>query len=117
LPAGVQSGIDQATKAAEASIRAKHAQQGSSGSSAEVQDLQAAKDRAQTAGADIGLKLLQQGQTEIASGINAESLASQIYQTIQAQALQEDQALARQSQASVPRWLAGHRAAVGRRSN
>lgn len=93
LPAGVQSGIDQAKAAAMASVRSQHAKAGTSGSSAEMADLQAAADRAQTAGADIGLKLLQQGQTQIASGINAEGLASQIYRTIQEQALQEDQAL------------------------
>lgn len=75
LPPGVQGSIDQATKDAITSIKAQYAQRGMAGSSAETQDINSAKQRAVSQGANIALGLLQQGTS-------LESLSSQIYSSL-----------------------------------
>lgn len=93
LPPGIQQGINQAKTAAVAKIKSDYARRSESGSSAEQQDLQAASDRATAAGADIATQLLNSGANIVTSGINADSIASQIYNQITQQAIQEDQQL------------------------
>lgn len=58
LPPGLQAKVDQATKAAEASIKSKYASMGMSGSSAEAQDLANANMNAVAVGADMATQLL-----------------------------------------------------------
>jgi hypothetical protein len=86
LPPGVQAGITQATKAAEAGIRSKYAASGSSGSSAEMEDINNVRSLAGSQGASIALSLLN-------TGISESGLAAQLYQYLSANALSQDQAL------------------------
>lgn len=84
LPPGVQTGIDQATQAAKATIRSQYAARGMSGSSAEATDLAAVDSQAQSQGANIALNLLN-------SGVSETQLSAQLYQSIMQNALQSDQ--------------------------
>lgn len=93
LPPGLASGLKTATTAAEANIKSGYAARGMTGSSAEAQDIQAAHDRAQNAAAQIALQLLQHGSSMVGQAVNTESLAANIYQSIMAHSLAEDQAL------------------------
>lgn len=93
LPPGVQQGIDQAAASAKASVRAQHAQHGTSGSSAEAQELANVDSLAATQGATIATQLLQQGVSEISSGISGQGLSAQIYQYLLQNALTQDQQL------------------------
>lgn len=92
LPPGVEMGLRSATQAATASIKAAHAARGTSGSSAEASEIQAANDRALAAGQQVALQLLQQGATMVGQAVNTEGLAAQLYQEILGNALQKDQA-------------------------
>ena len=74
LPAGIQTGVDQAKKQAEAEIRSRYAGMGQSGSTAEAQDINAAGQKAQTDAASIATQLLSQGVS--LSGVSASSLVS-----------------------------------------
>jgi hypothetical protein len=93
LPPGVQGGINQASDAAKATIRSQYAARGEGGSSAEAQDLANVDQTAATKGADIAMQLLQTGVGEVAQGISAQGLSSQLYQYLMEQALQRDQQL------------------------
>lgn len=94
LPPGLSEGLKTATNAAVASIKSGYANRGiAPGSSAEAQDIQAATDRAQTAAAEMALQLLQQGSSMVGQAANTESLAAQLYQSIMATSLQQDQQL------------------------
>ena len=93
LPPGIQQGLTSAVNAATASIRAQHASRGTSGSSAEAQDIQNAQDRAVAAGQSIALQLLQQGATMTGMAVNTESLAANLYSEIMKEALAQDQEL------------------------
>lgn len=86
LPAGLQAGIDQATTAAQASIRSMYAQRGMSGSSAEAQDVASVSARAKAEGAQIALSLMQQG-------ISEEGAANQLYLNLMSGQMQQDQEL------------------------
>lgn len=87
LPQGVQQSIDQATQSTIASIRSQHAAQGTSGSSAEQQEIASATANSKSQGASIAMQLLQ-------TGINESGLASKLYENMMQNALQQDQALA-----------------------
>jgi hypothetical protein len=93
LPPGVQGGINQASDAAKATVRSQYAARGESGSSAEAQDLAHIDQTASTQGADIAMKLLQTGVGEVAQGISAQGLSSQLYQYLMEQALSRDEKL------------------------
>lgn len=93
LPPGLADGLKTATAAAEASIKSAHAKSGTTGSSAEAQDIQAAHERAQTAAAQIALQLLQQGSSMVGQAVNTEALAAGLYREIMASALSQDEAL------------------------
>lgn len=86
LPPGLQQSLNQATEAAKASIRSQYAARGMSGSSAEQQDLAQVDSRAQAQGAEQALQLLQ-------TGISETGMASQLYQALMGESLQQDQAL------------------------
>ena len=86
LPPGVQSGLNRATAAAKASIRSQYASLGSSGSSAEQQDLANVDQVAIAQGSDIALNLLKQGVSE-------QGMADQLYQDLMNTALSQDQQL------------------------
>lgn len=86
LPPGLQGSINQASEAAKATIRSQHASQGTSGSSAEQQELAAVDQRAQAQGAEMGMQLLQ-------TGINEAGMASKLYQQLLNNNLQQDQNL------------------------
>lgn len=86
LPPGVGQAINQAAEAQKAQIRSRYASAGSSGSSAEQQDLAAADSWAQGQGTTTALQLL-------TTGINESGLASQLYENISNTALQQDNAL------------------------
>jgi hypothetical protein len=86
LPPGLQAGLDQASKAAEASIRSSYAARGMSGSSAEQQDLQNLSETVQGQGAQMALQLLQ-------TGINETGMASSLYNSIINETLGKDQQL------------------------
>lgn len=86
LPPGVQAGLTSAGQAAKATIRSRHAASGTSGSSAEGQELAAVDQQMTTQGAGIAMNLLQ-------TGLSESQMSSQLYQTILGNALQEDQAL------------------------
>lgn len=90
LPAGVQQSIDQASAAAEASIKSRYAAMGASGSSAEAQDLANVRFLAQSQGSTIALQLLQQGTSDtteaasitnamVSQGVQETGLSDQIY--------------------------------------
>jgi hypothetical protein len=93
LPPGIQQGLTSAANAATASIRAQHASRGTSGSSAEAQDIQSAQDRAVSAGQSIALQLLQQGATMTGMAVNTESLAANLYSEIMRESLAQDHQL------------------------
>lgn len=86
LPPGVAQGIKTATESAKATIRSQYAARGMSGSSAEMQDLAAADNAAQTQGTNVAMNLLQ-------TGINETGLATKLYETILQQSLTSDQGL------------------------
>jgi hypothetical protein len=86
LPPGLDAGLKEATAAAEASIRSTYAAAGDSGSSAEMQDIAAVRERAQAQGAQMAISLLQQGVSET-------NMADQLYMQLMGEALQQDQAL------------------------
>ena len=87
LPPGIQSGVNQASEAAKATIRSRYAAMGMSGSSSEAQDLAAVDERMASEGANIGMQLLQQGVSET-------GLSSQLYQALMGTAISQDQQLA-----------------------
>lgn len=93
LPPGVEAGLRSATQAAHATIKSQHAARGTSGSSAEASEIQAANDRALAAGQQVAMQLLQQGSSMIGQGVNTEGLASQLYQSILANSLEKDREL------------------------
>lgn len=86
LPPGLQAGLDQASQAAEASIKAQYAARGMSGSSAEAQDLANLQGTVSGQGAQMALQLLQ-------SGINETGMASTLYSQIMNSALERDKNL------------------------
>lgn len=86
LPPGLQTSLNTARADAEATIRSKYASMGMSGSSAEAQDLQNLHNRIVSQGADMALKLWQQG-------LDATQISSQLYQTIMNEQIAQDQAL------------------------
>lgn len=86
LPAGLQSGIQQATESAKATIRSQYAARGMSGSSAEQQDLAAVDAQAQQQGAQMALQLLQQGVSETGMSAN-------LYDSMMKSSLSQDEQL------------------------
>ena len=86
LPQGLQSGLTSAGAAAKATIRSRHASSGTSGSSAEQQELASVDSQMQTQGANMALSLYQ-------TGLNEAQISSNLYRTILQGALQQDQAL------------------------
>lgn len=86
LPPGLQAGVTQAADAAKATIRSRYAAQGSSGSSAEQQELAAVDQRAQAEGAQMALQLLN-------TGISESGMAAQLYSAIMGESLKKDQGL------------------------
>jgi len=78
LPSGGQQLIEQTLKANEAAVRTKYAQMGMTGSSAEQQDLQAARDQAMSQQFTIGQQLAQTGlaAAQSASGMQSQLLAA-----------------------------------------
>lgn len=86
LPPGLQSGVNTASEAAKASVRAEYAARGMSGSSAEAQDMAAIGQRTEAQAAQIALQLFQQG-------FNEQQIGDQLmFQLMQVQ-MQQDQAL------------------------
>lgn len=79
LPPGLQSGINQASESAKATIRSQYASRGMSGSSAEQQELAAVDQRAQAQASEMAMQLLQTGisETGMASGLYEKLLANQ----------------------------------------
>lgn len=75
LPPGVQATIDQASNAAIQTIKGQYASRGMSGSSSELQDINAVKARAVSQGAQIAIQLTQQG-------LGFEQLGSQLYSSL-----------------------------------
>lgn len=75
LPPGVQSAIDQATKAGIESIKSRYASMSATGSTAEAEDIAALQQNAAAQGATIATNLLQ-------TGINESGLASGIYENL-----------------------------------
>lgn len=75
LPAGLQQTLNQATEAAKATIRSKYAAMGSSGSSAERDELAAVDANAVGQGSQLALQLLQ-------TGINETGAASTLYEQL-----------------------------------
>lgn len=73
LPAGAQALVQNNLKASEAAIRGKYAQMGMSGSSAEVQDLQAARAQALAETFQIGQQMAQTGLAESSQATGAET--------------------------------------------
>jgi hypothetical protein len=86
LPPGAQASIASAANAQKASIRNRYAQEGSSGSSSEQQDLAAVDAWSQGQGSQLAMQLLQQG-------ISESNLGAQLYGDISKTALQQDQSL------------------------
>lgn len=86
LPAGLQQSLNQATNAAKATIRSKYASMGLSGSSSEQQELQSVDERAQAQGAQQAMQLLQ-------TGISETGMASQLYQALMGESMQNDKDL------------------------
>ena len=86
LPPGLQAGVNTASEAAKASVRAEYAARGMSGSSAEAQDMAAIGQRTEAQAAQIALQLFQQG-------FNEQQIGDQLmFQLMQVQ-MQQDQAL------------------------
>lgn len=83
LPPGLQAGLTSAGAAAKATIRSRHAAQGTSGSSSEEQELAAVDTGLQTQGANVALQLFQQGMSEA-------QISAQLYQSILSSAVQQD---------------------------
>jgi hypothetical protein len=86
LPPGQQAALDSAINATIAGIRGKYAQVGQSGSSAEMQEVSAARERAVAMGGNIAAQLSAQGLSET-------QLASGIYEQLMNVQIQQDQAL------------------------
>jgi hypothetical protein len=64
LPPNMQASVDAATQSAEATIRSRHAQMGSSGSSAEEQELASARLQAKSTATQIASQLFNAGVSE-----------------------------------------------------
>lgn len=75
LPPGARQAIDQATMSAKTAIRSKYAAMGQSGSTSEVQELNAVDERAAAQTFDFANQLLKQGS-------DLTGLSSQIYQKL-----------------------------------
>jgi hypothetical protein len=75
LPPGVRTAINNATAGTIASIKARHASQGTSGSSAEAQEIASAEQSAVTQGTSIATSLL-------SSGVSLENLSAQVYNSL-----------------------------------
>jgi hypothetical protein len=86
LPPGVQTSLNQAAAAAQATIRSQYAARGMSGSSAEAQDLANVQNTIASQGASIAQSLL-------TTGVQESGLAAQLYEQILNQSLQSDQQL------------------------
>ena len=86
LPPGLQAGIDQNLRAAQAQIRSRYASMGMSGSSAEQQDLANAASNAQAMAAQYAMQLL-------TTGINETGMAAGLYQDILKNTIAQDQEL------------------------
>ena len=86
LPPGLQTSLNSAAADAEATIRSSYANRGMSGSSAEAQDIQNLHNRIVSQGADMALKLFQQGLSET-------QISSRLYQIIMNEAIAQDQQL------------------------
>lgn len=84
LPPGIQTSINSATQAAEAAIKSRYATHGMSGSSAEAQDIQAARERAVSQGSQIAMQLFQQGMNEA-------QISDQIYSQLLSYHQEQDQ--------------------------
>jgi hypothetical protein len=83
LPPGAQAAINQATAAAQASIRSQYASMGMSGSSAEAQDIAAAQMAGVTQATNLATQLLQ-------TGISENEFGTQLYADIMNENLQKD---------------------------
>lgn len=75
LPAGMQTGIDQAANAAKAAIRSAYASRGMSGSSAEAQDVANVDANKATQGAQLAMQLYSQG-------VSQGQIADNVYQAL-----------------------------------
>lgn len=75
LPPGAQTSLDNAVRDAETAIRAKHAQNGTSGSSMEIQEINALKERAAAQGFAMARDLLN-------SGIQESGLSGNLYNAL-----------------------------------
>jgi len=75
LPPGVQTSIQTATKAAQAAVRSKYASMGMSGSTAELQEINAVNEAAVSQGVQIAENLLN-------TGIQESGLAAGIYENL-----------------------------------
>ena len=83
LPPGIGAALSGAHDSAAAAIRARYANMGMSGSSAEMQDLNNLAQTTVSQGADIANKLL-------ATGVSEQQFASGLYQNLMATAMQQD---------------------------
>ena len=86
LPPGIQSGLTSAGAAAKATIRSQHAAQGTSGSSAEMQELSNVDTTMTTQGANMAMQLF-------STGLSEAGMSAQLYQLILQTALTQDQQL------------------------
>lgn len=93
LPPGAQTAVSNATNDAITSIKAKYAQMGMSGSSAEAQDISSAQARGQAMSFDLANQLTQTGLQ--AAGVNQQDLGNQenIYALLMNEQIQNDQQL------------------------
>ena len=83
LPPGIGAALSGAHDSAAAAIRARYANMGMSGSSAEMQDLNNLAQTTVSQGADIANKLL-------ATGVSEQQFASGLYQNLMTTAMQQD---------------------------
>lgn len=86
LPPGAQASINQAAQSQKAAIKSRFAQMGSSGSSAEQQELASIDQWAQGQGSQLALQLLN-------SGIGQSQMGAALYNDIAKNALSQDQSL------------------------
>lgn len=86
LPPGVQTSLNQAATAAQATIKSQYAARGMSGSSAEATDLANVQNTIVSQGANIATQLLQ-------TGISEQNLSAQLYSQILNANLQNDNQL------------------------
>ena len=82
LPPGIQASMEQARQSAIASVMSQHAANGTTGSSAEAQDIQNINLQVASQGANIATNLLNQGisESEFASGIYENLMQTSIAQ-------------------------------------